>query len=74
MNPMKIIDRTKAVTQHFLKNLFKKLYTKKKRKIEKSKKHQNIVFLNVCSVMMLYVLIVSFCLLVFVRAILSWCP
>jgi len=35
---MKVIDRTKAVTQHFLENSFKKLSIKKK-----SEKHKNIV-------------------------------
>jgi len=35
---MKVIDRTKAVTQHFLENSFKKLSIKKKIKIGKSKK------------------------------------
>jgi len=51
--PMKAIDRTKAVTQHFLENSFKKLSIKKKIKNEKSEKHKNICFLNVCWVMML---------------------
>ena len=42
---MKVIDRTKAVTQHFFKNSFKKLLIKKK-KIEKvkSENYKNIVF------------------------------
>jgi len=35
---MKVIDRTKAVTQHFFENSFKKLSIKKKRKKEKSEK------------------------------------
>ena len=30
--PMKVIDRTKAVTQHFLENSFKKLSIKKENK------------------------------------------
>ena len=51
--PMEVIDRTKAVTQHFLENSFKKLSIKKKMKKEKSEKHKNIVCLNVCCVMML---------------------
>jgi len=38
---MKGIDRTKAVTQHFLENSFKKLSIKKKRKKEKYEKHKN---------------------------------
>jgi len=37
---MKVIDRT--VTQHFLEKSFKKLEIKKKRKEEKSEKHQQI--------------------------------
>jgi len=37
---MKVIDRTKAVTQHFLENSFKKLSIKKKRKKEKSENTQ----------------------------------
>ena len=52
---MKVIDRTKAVTQHFLENSLKKLSIKKKIKNEKSEKHKNIIvicFLNVCCVMM----------------------
>ena len=55
LDPMKVIDRTKAVTQHFLENSFKKLSIKKKIKNEKSEKHKNIIlcFLNVCCVMML---------------------
>ena len=31
---MKVIDRTKAVTQHFLENSFKKLSIKKNKKIK----------------------------------------
>ena len=38
---MKVIDRTKAVTQHFLENSFKKLSIKKKRK-KKNPKNPNI--------------------------------
>jgi len=34
--PMTVIDRTKAVSQHFLEKSFKKLYMKKKREKEKS--------------------------------------
>ena len=48
---MKVIDRTKAVTQHFLENSFKKSIKKKIQK--KSEKHKNIVCLNVCCFMML---------------------
>jgi len=40
---MKVIDRTMAVTEHFLENSFKKLSIKKKKK---SEKHKNIVFLT----------------------------
>ena len=37
--PMKVIDRTMAVTQHFLENSFKKLSIKKKiKKIKNPKK------------------------------------
>ena len=50
--PMKVIDRTKAVTQHFLENSFKKLSIKKKIK-KKNPKNKKICFLNVCCVMML---------------------
>jgi len=39
---MKVIDRTKAVTQHFLENSFKKLSIKKKIKNEKSEKYKNM--------------------------------
>jgi len=46
---MKVIDRTKTVTEHFLENSFKKLSLKKKN----SERHKNIVFVNVCCVMML---------------------
>jgi len=38
---MKVIDRTKAVTQHFLENSFKKLSIKNKRK-EKNPKNTKI--------------------------------
>jgi len=41
---MKVIDRTKAVTQHFLENSFKKLSIKNKIKQEKSEKHKKYVF------------------------------
>jgi len=37
---MKVIDSTKAVTQHFLENSFKKLLIKKEKKKEKSEKTQ----------------------------------
>jgi len=40
---MKVIDRTKAVTQHFLENSLKKLSIKKKLKKEKLEKHKNMV-------------------------------
>ena len=63
---MKVIDRTKAETLHFLDNSFKKIQIKIK--IEKSKT-QTISVSNVF-------LFCVFCsvLHVFVRAILSWCP
>jgi len=51
--PMTVIDRTKAGTQHFLENSFKKLSIKKKIKNEKSEKHKIICFQKVCCVMML---------------------
>jgi len=41
---MEVIDRTKAVTQHFLENSFKKLSIKKKIKNEKSEKHKKYMF------------------------------
>jgi len=70
---MKAIDRIKAVTQHFLENSFKKL--KRKEKKEKSEKHKKIVFFSKClmrhGVLRVFV---SFCVLVLVQAILSWCP
>jgi len=47
---MKVIDRTKAVIQHFLENSFKKLSIKRELKKEKSEKHKNIVCLKVCCV------------------------
>jgi len=70
---MKVIDRTKAVTQHFLENFFKKLSIKKKRKNEKSEKHKNMF--SKCLLRHDVVRVfVSSLVLVFVRAILSWCP
>jgi len=36
--PMKVIDRTKAVTQHFWENSFKKLSIKKEKKNQKNTK------------------------------------
>ena len=42
--PMKVIDRTKAVTQHFLENSFKKLSKKKENKNRKIRKTQNYMF------------------------------
>ena len=44
---MKVIDRTKAVTQHFLENSFKKLSIKKKIK-KKNPKNTNIYSLSKC--------------------------
>jgi len=41
---MKVIDRTKAVTQHFLETSFKKLSIKKKIKNEKFRKTQKYMF------------------------------
>jgi len=52
---MKVIDRIKAETQHFLEKSFKKLEIKKKRKEEKSEKHQKFGgFLNVCCVLVFF--------------------
>jgi len=71
--PMKVINRTKAVTQHFLENSFKKLSIKenKKIKIRKSQKYSLAKCLLRHDVVRVFV---SFLVLVFVRAILSWCP
>jgi len=44
---MKVIGRTKAVTQHFLEKSLKKII-KKKKKTEKSEKHKTIVFFSKC--------------------------
>jgi len=57
---MKVIDRTKAVTQHFLENSFKKLSIKRK---EKSEKHKNIVCLLRHDVVRVFCAVpcVSFC-------------
>jgi len=54
---MKVINRTKAVTQHFLKISFKKLSIKKKGKKKKHFKNTKIVFyfLIVCCAMVFYV-------------------
>jgi len=41
---MNVIDRTKAVTQHFLDNLFKKLSIKKKIIKDKSEKKNSFFF------------------------------
>jgi len=45
---MKVIDRTKAVTQNCLESSFKKLSIEKKRKKERSEKHKKIVFFTKC--------------------------
>ena len=42
--PMKVIDRTKAVTQHFLENSFKKLSIKRKQKQKNPKNTKIYVF------------------------------
>jgi len=39
---MKAIDRTKAVTQHFLENSFKKLSIKKRKEKKKNPKNTKI--------------------------------
>jgi len=67
---MKVIDRTKAVTQHFLENSFKKLSikTNKNRKTQKYMLSKYLLRHDVVRVF------VSSLVLVFVRAILSWCP
>jgi len=68
---MKVIDRTKAVTKHFLEISFKKLSIKKKKNL----KTQQNNFFSKCllrhGVLRVFVL---FCVLDFERAILSWCP
>jgi len=48
---MKVIDRTKAVTQHFLENSFKKLYIKNVRTIRKT---QKVGFFSKCIRMMVF--------------------
>jgi len=69
---MKVIDRTKAVTQHFLKNSFKKLKNKEeKKKIQTTQKYSFFKCLLRHGVVRVFVL---FCVLVFVRAILSMFP
>jgi len=70
---MNVIVRTEEVTQHFLENSFKKFSIKKKRKIEKSEKHKNIGFFKCMLRHGVVRVFVSFFVLVFVRAILSWC-
>ena len=68
---MKVIDRTKAVTQHFLENSFKKLSKKKETKIRKTQKYMFSKCLLRHDVVRVFV---SSFVLVIVRAILSWCP
>jgi len=62
---MKVIDRTKAVTQVFLENSFKKLYIKKKiKKIRKTQKYRFFFLMYVaswCCTCFCVVLWVSFC-------------
>jgi len=73
--PMKGIDRTKAVTQHFLENSFKKLSIKKKIKNEEKKRKTQKYMFSKCLLRHDVVRVfVSSLVLVFVRAILSWCP
>jgi len=71
---MKISVRTKAVTQHFLKNSFKKLSIKRKEKKEKSEKHKKYMFSKFLLRHVVVRVFVSSLVLGFVRAILSWCP
>ena len=71
---MKVIDRTKAVTQHFLENSFKKLSIKKKIKKRKIRKTQKYMFSKCLLRHDVVRVFVSSLVLVFVRAILSWCP
>jgi len=52
---MKVIDRTNAVTQHFLEKSFKKLKIKKKQKNAKNTKIMGFFLLNVYCVFVLYV-------------------
>jgi len=66
MFPMKVIDRTKAVTQHFLENSFKKLSIKKKIEKEKSEKTQQYSFSKCLLRHDVVSVFVSFCV--------SWCP
>jgi len=68
---MKVIDRTKAVTQHWRIRLRNYQLKKKRKKIRKTQKYS----LSKCLVRHDVVKVfVSFLVLVFVRAILSWCP
>jgi len=66
---MKVINGTKAVTQHFLENSFKNYLKKRKEKKEKILKTQKYSFFSKCQLRHDVVRV-----LVFVRAILSWCP
>ena len=71
---MKVIERTKAVTQHFLENSFKKLSIKKENKKGKIRKTQKYTFSKCLLRHDVVGVFVSSLALVFVRAILSWCP
>ena len=71
---MKVIDRTKAVTQHFLENSFKKLSIKKKIKKIKIRKTQKYMFSKFLLRHDVVRVFVSSLVLVFVWAILPWCP
>jgi len=72
---MKVIYRTKAVTQRFLENSFKKLSVKKENKKNKNPKNTKKLVFSKCMLRRGVVRVfVSFLVLVFVRAILSWCP
>jgi len=69
-----IIDRTKAVTQHFLENSFKQIINKKENKKWKIRKTQKYMFSKCLLRHDVVRVFVSSLVLVFVRAILSWCP
>jgi len=60
--PIKVIDRTKVVTQHFLEIFFKK----SKIKIEKSKTHKKVFVECLLCLVVLCVLCYSVCLFVYV--------
>jgi len=71
---MKVIDRTKAVTQHLFGEFILEIINKKENKKRKIRKTQKYMFSKCLLRHDVVRVFVSSLVLVFVRAILSWYP